>query len=194
MTTMAKTTYPKQLRLLKDEPKAHGGELMKTRAGRAQSRPLSTKESMHLVVRSTLARGEWSFTKFKNRSLIKAIVNRASKRYGVRIHSMGVVGNHIHFHLKLGNRYLYNGFIKSLTIGIAMAVTGTSRLNPVLKNQVRKFWDYRPFTRVVRGFRSFLNLKDYIGINQLEGFGLTRREAQFYFAWDRLSAKKPNTC
>lgn len=36
------------------------------------------------------------------------------------------------------------------------------------------FWDYRPFTRVIRGARAFLNTRDYIAINQLEGQGLPR--------------------
>jgi hypothetical protein len=42
-----------------------------------------------------------------------------------------------------------------------------------------RFWDYRPFTRIVQSFRAVLHLKDYIRINQLEGFGHKREDARF---------------
>jgi hypothetical protein len=62
-----------------------------------------------------------------------------------------------------------------------MAITGASRWKP-LKT---KFWDYRPFTRVVRGLRALLGLRDYIEINQMEGYGYDRSEARFYLLWER---------
>lgn len=49
------------------------------------------------------------------------------------------------------------------------------------------FWDYRPFTRVITGFRALLSLKDYIRINQLEGFGYHRDEATYMVRHRRLS-------
>lgn len=59
-----------------------------------------------------------------------------------------------------------------------MAVTGASRWK---KSSVKtKFWDYRPFTRVVRGFKAFLTLRDYIEINRYEGFGVDRDDAREY--------------
>ena len=61
-----------------------------------------------------------------------------------------------------------------------MAITGVSRW---LKSKSKlKFWDYRPFTRVIRGFRANLALKDYVAINQLEGLGVGRIEAKFILA------------
>jgi len=156
----------KQLSLLKSQNKAYGGELLKTRKGRSGPRPLDTRNTMHLVLRSSRARGRWSFLRNENQHYIKKIVARFSVRYGVRILSLANVGNHLHFHIKLGNRHAYRPFIRAVTAAIAMAVTKKSRWNKGLG----KFWDYRPFTRVVIGFRAFLKLKDYIQINQLEGF------------------------
>ncbi|MGE0764803.1 MAG: hypothetical protein AB7N80_16135, partial [Bdellovibrionales bacterium] len=45
------------------------------------------------------------------------------------------------------------------------------------KTKVSRFWDYRPFSRVVRGLRAYLSLKDYDEINELEGLGAPRGEA-----------------
>jgi hypothetical protein len=170
----------KQLKLLKSDRSNYGGELFKTRKGRSRPRPLSTHESIHLVLRSSRAQGNWSFT--RHRPQIHELTLRFARRYGVRVYSYANVGNHLHFHLKLSNRFLYAPFIRALTGAIAMAVTGTSRWKP-LKG---KFWDYRPFTRVIRGLRAILGIRDYIQINQLEGFGFTRSSARFHVECDRL--------
>jgi hypothetical protein len=63
-----------------------------------------------------------------------------------------------------------------------MAVTGASRWNKL----ELKFWDRRPFTRVVKGFKAYLNLRDYIEINRLEGFGFQKPQARFFYAWNQL--------
>ncbi len=139
---------------------------MKTRKGRLGSRPLDTRNTMHLVLRSSRAKGDWSFSKAENHRKIKSITAKFSQKYAVKILSLANVGNHLHFHIKLGNRHTYKPFIRAVTSAIAMAVTGTSRW----KKQEGKFWDYRPFTRVVMGFKALLKIKDYIRINQLEGF------------------------
>ena len=63
-----------------------------------------------------------------------------------------------------------------------MAVSGASRWNKkALKD--KKFWDYRPFTRVVRGLKAILTLKDYIHVNELEGYGYRREQARFIIGW-----------
>jgi hypothetical protein len=178
----------KQLALLKNENSAYGGELMKERKGRARPRPLSTSETMHLVLRSTKAKGDWSFARTKNRRAINAILNRFAKRYGVRVLSYANVGNHLHFHVKLSNRFLYRPFIRALTGAIAMAVTGTSRWKKLKTEAKDKFWDYRPFTRVVKSFCAFLNLRDYIRINRLEGYGYLRAQAEYFVRGDAIFA------
>jgi REP element-mobilizing transposase RayT len=176
----------KQLKLLKNEKKAYGGELLKTRKGRSGPRPLDTKNTMHLVIRSSKARGDWSFRKHAGK--IEKIVQKFSKKYGVGIISMANVGNHLHFQIKLANRYTYKPFIRAITGAIAMAVTGASRWKKV----TGKFWDHRPFTRVVQSFRGFLKLRDYIRINQIEGYGHGRVEARWILAeWLERRGRPP---
>jgi REP element-mobilizing transposase RayT len=164
-----------QLSFLKSDPSDYGGELLKTRKGRRRGRPLDTRSTMHLVLRSSRAKGEWSFRRPQNMRAVREITTRFSKRYGIRIISAANVGNHLHFHIKLGNRYTYAPFIRAITAAIAMRITGASRWN----RMEGRFWDYRPFTRVVRGLRAFLTLRDYIRINQLEGRGYARDYARW---------------
>jgi len=175
-----------QFKLLKDEPKAYGGELLKTRKGRRHGRPLDTKNTMHLVLRSSKATGEWAFWRPQNKVKIKLIISKFSQKYGIKVLSMANVGNHLHFQIKLGNRYGYKPFIRAITSAIAMAITGASRWNRLKHESKDRFWDRRPFTRVVQGLRAFLSLKNYIQINQLEGFGLQRPQARFFLAWNQL--------
>lgn len=52
------------------------------------------------------------------------------------------------------------------------------------------FWDYRPFTRVVIGYRAFLTLKDYIEINEWEGKGFRRSEAQLFVVAKEFERRK----
>jgi len=63
-----------------------------------------------------------------------------------------------------------------------MSVTGASRWKPL----AQKFWNYRPFTRIVEGARDFLNVKDYIEVNQLEGLGYRRLEARKIIADSKI--------
>ncbi len=131
---------------------------------------------MHVVLRSTQAKGTWSFARKVNRAKVDALIAKFATRYGVRLHSVANAGNHIHLHIQLANRHTYRAFIRALTGSIAMAITGVSRWNPG-KSKLR-FWDRRPFSRVGYGYRAFLRLKEYLHINQLEGFGIPRDEAR----------------
>jgi len=169
----------KQLNLLKPKSKSYGGKLRNKRKGRG-ARPIATKESMHLVLKSSKATGDWSFKKKSNAQKVSAIIKKFSRKYHVQILSIANVGNHIHLHIQLIKRGAYKPFVRAVTAAISMAITGVNRWT---KNKHKiKFWDYRPFTRVVRGFRALLTMKDYITINQLEGIGHTRIEARFMLA------------
>lgn len=179
--------------MLRKENKSYGGELLKTRKGRRGGRPLDTRNTMHLVLRSSKAKGEWSFRRPENAIKIRRIMDKFARKNGVKVLSLANVGNHLHFHIKLTNRYTYRPFIRAITAAIAMAITGASRWSKPAQNAKVRFWDYRPFTRVVHSFRAFLNLRDYIQINKLEGFGYRRNEARFILASRRGEAAYSNS-
>ncbi len=167
----------KQSEFFPKQQKAYGGLLLNTRAGRSHGRPLSSKNSMHLVLRSTRAKGALSF--LKHRATIDRILEKFARKNGVRILSLANVGNHLHIEVRLSTRHTYRAFIRAITAAIAMAVQGKSRWNKIEE----KFWDYRPFTRIVVGYKALLSLKDYIEINDLEGLGVARSKSQLALGW-----------
>jgi REP element-mobilizing transposase RayT len=162
----------KQLQFFKATEKAYGGSLLTKRKGRQHGRPLAIKQSMHLVLRSTQAKGKWRFQ--ATRDKWKPILRRFADKYGVKIISQADPGNHIHLHIRLTNRHAYKAFIRAITAAIAMAITGASRWKKV----ELKFWDRRPFTRIVIGRRGYLTVSDYVRVNELESRGYTREESR----------------
>jgi REP element-mobilizing transposase RayT len=166
---------------------AYGGDLLNTRKGRTHGRPISTRNSMHFVLRSSQAKGAWSFTRHRNK--INRILEDFAVRHGVTLKSFANVGNHLHLHVQLTNRHSYKAFIRAITAAIMMAVTGASRWKKVALPQ--KFWDRRPFSRIILGFQAALRLKDYVRINQFEGWGLSRTRAKFWLTWEKSTAVGP---
>ena len=159
---------------------------MTTRAGRKGSRPLATKNTMHFVLRSSKAKGAWSMARPQNRKKIDQIARKFAQKYGVRILSVANVGNHLHFHIQLTNLFTYKPFMRAISGAIAMAVTGVNRWTKVNDGTKLKFWDYRPFSRVIAGgMKAFLAVKDYVQINKLEGFGFKRDVAQIIVREER---------
>lgn len=152
-----------------------GGNQRTTRASR-KFRPVSTKSSMHLVMKSLRAKGPWSFLTPKNKIEIKRLVSDQSSKHGVQILSWANGGNHLHIHLKVKTTARYKRFVRALSGAIAMKISGASKTNKLKQ----KFWTQSPFTRFVHGIRDFLSLKDYLEINSIEGFGFLRPDAKLY--------------
>ncbi len=178
-----------QLKLFKNEASSYGGDLLKSRKGRARPRPLASRSTMHLVLRSTKAKGQWSFLRLENGKKIRTIVEKFANKHGVKIISLANVGNHLHFHIKLSNRHSYRPFIRAITSAIAMAVTGRNRWTADAAKRdksstnrsssaAEKFWDRRPFTRIVQSYLGYLKLSDYIKLNRWEGFGVAKSQAR----------------
>lgn len=163
-----------QLKLFKKHKSDYGGELQNYRRGRQGPRPISTKHSMHLVMRSTKATQNWSMRKPRHKAKIKNILNKFAKKFGVELLDGANVGNHLHLEIRLSNRNTYKPFIRAITAAIAMAITGASRWN----QKKIKFWDHRPFSRIAETWREVFNLRQYIRINRFEGIGFGREEAR----------------
>ena len=185
---MQEKTKREHFESLKNNPLAYGGRLFNTRKGRSRGRPLSARHTMHLVLRSSLAREAWSFSASESRVKIDNIVRRFSIRNQVRVISYANVGNHLHFHIQLTRISSYQPFIRAVTSAIAMAVTGVSRwqawdqlfkYRPAGRRKRYRFWTGRPFTRIIVGSSSLMRMRDYIKINQLEGAGIGRESARW---------------
>lgn len=110
---------------LKPHKKFFGGALL---AGKRKSiRPLSSKDSIHFVLRSQWAMGRDSFLAPRNKSSIERIIRRFALKFGVRIYRQTFNSNHIHLLLRITNRVLYRAFIKAVPGKIASHVIGVNR-------------------------------------------------------------------
>lgn len=175
-----------QLQLLPKDVRFFGGQFLHKK--RKRRRPLSTKEPIHLVMRSSWAMGNHAFTRPQNKKAIEAITTSLAKKYGVRIYQKAIVSNHLHFVLRIQNRDSYKGFVRLLTGKIASHIMGgqsfTSFLNHVrgdrsgqngsiqeIQGKGQQFWQFRPFSRVMTWGRDFKGTCKYVIRNTLEALG-----------------------
>lgn len=154
-----------------------GGTLLR-KAKNRHDRPVSAKLPMHIVLKSSKAKGRFSFGTAKNSRAIKQIIDNHCAKFGVKRIQYANNFNHLHLLLKFPSRRIYLRFIRSLTGAIALAVSGANKMKN-LKSVfgAKKFWDFRPFTRVVYGFRGYKIAKDYVMLNRLEALGVLPKRA-----------------
>ena len=174
-------------------------------------RPFSAKKAVHLVMKSRLAIGERSMWRKSHKLAIEDCVNRQARESGVKLYSFVNVGNHLHLVIKAESRSDYRRFVRSVSGLIARIVLGRERgskrtggvetidarrdqkgrsESPVGGDATElklRFWDARPFTRIVEWGRDFTHLTKYILKNRLEAFGFSTASARYYA--DLLNAR-----
>ena len=149
-----------------------GGSLTTKARGRT-ARPISSKDPMHVVLKSTKAVGKFSFGHKSNVRQVNEIVRRHCKKYGVKLIEFSNNFNHIHLLVRFPSRAIYLRFIRSLTGSLALAISGASKLRGLKSIFGGKgFWDFRPFTRVVKSWRGYKVARDYVVLNQLEAMDI----------------------
>ena len=144
--------------------KYFGGAFLKNSNPKVK-RPISTKRSMHLVMRSTRATGFQSFLKKDKR--IRELIAVQASFFGVKIYMQANGGNHLHLIILPRSRDAFNGFVRAITGLIARVVLGVERGSP----KCIKFWDKRPFTRIIEWGREFRYVCGYLLQNTLEALG-----------------------
>ena len=93
---------------------SHGGALRKQRAGRG-SRPLSTKDPLHLVLKiHREALGSGSLRSPQRMKLIHELVRTYSRRFLIKIEQISVQGDHLHLLIRTRRRSLYRHFFRVL--------------------------------------------------------------------------------
>lgn len=151
-----------------------GGSLCRTRRGRT-ARPMSAKHPVHIVLRSSKAKGAQSLRHHSRINHVNRLFASICKDHGVRVHEYANVGNHIHALVKIPNRQVYLRWIRKLTARIACLATGAKKGT----RSEGKFWDFRPYTRIVKGWRGFKIARDYVYLNHLEAIGVVFRKTSF---------------
>jgi hypothetical protein len=145
--------------------KEFGGSSL--RGNPREARPISTKRPVHLVMRSTMARGERSLLKRGRAKQIEDLVYRLGKEKGVKVYRFANSGNHLHFLLLPGSRAAFNAYVRAISGLIARLSLGVERG----RGKGLQFWDARPFTRIVEWGREFGTVSKYILQNTLEAIG-----------------------
>ena len=157
-----------QLSFLPNARLDHGGE---TNIGkRKQARPFDPKRAIHLVLRSSRARGEWSFLSPSHSRKTERLIQFLADKNDIRIYRFANVGNHLHLLLRAKVRRSFQTFLRNLAGAIASLVTGAKKSNPI-----GKFWDHLAYTRIVSWGREFKGLQAYLVKNLFEAAGLLNR-------------------
>jgi REP element-mobilizing transposase RayT len=153
--------------LFKKAPAEFGGELLKKSHAKC-ARPISTKCALHVVLRSTLAKDKLSFLSCKRRAQIENTIRKQAATFNIKIYRLAINSNHVHLLVKFYERESYRMFIRAITGLIAGITLGIKRGKAMLV----KFWDYRPYTRIISWGRDFKITSEYVIQNILEATGV----------------------
>ncbi|MCM2277259.1 MAG: transposase [Oligoflexia bacterium] len=156
---------------------AHGGGPAVGK--RKERRPFDPRQALHVVLRSSKARGELSMLHPRHCNPVRALVWRLKERWGVRVYQYANAGNHLHLLVRARSRASWQGFIRELAGGVAMIVTGAKKGNPLNPGKAagaRGFWDHLVFTRIVSFGRDFRNVAAYVLKNLWEASGVPVRK------------------
>lgn len=150
----------KQMKLFSEKiMKEFGGNLSSV-GKRKGARPLVFSKPMHLVLKTSKAKGKYAFSPTDHR--LKQLIQKMGYKFGVKIYSVAQNWSHIHVVIKLPNRLAYQKFIRALTGAM------------VLKLKAAKgFFDMAPYTKIASWGQQFQNLKLYSLKNELQARGLT---------------------
>ncbi|MBK9293923.1 MAG: transposase [Oligoflexia bacterium] len=149
--------------------KYFGGAYLKNSHAKV-ARPITTKRSMHLVLRALMAKGEFSL--LRKERIIKELIYNQAKTFGVRVYRLANGGNHLHLIIMPRSREAFHAFIRSISGLIVREVLGAQRGCPQLGAKGKfRFWDKRPFTRIVEWGREYKSLNNYLDQNALEAWG-----------------------
>jgi REP element-mobilizing transposase RayT len=172
--------------------KAHGGSLATSR--RRTRRPLLNRKPVHLVLRTDFATGSRSLT--KNRPLVVTILRKYARRFKVRIYNFAICSNHIHCLIKGKSRRLLQNFFRVVAGQIAQKLLHLhpftrmedARLErqraqkPAHPKNLRTFWSYLAFTRIVGWGKDYRNVTAYITQNTKEANGAPyKKRERFLF-------------
>jgi len=147
----------------KNYPKEFGGSLLLGK--RKEARPLSIKHPIFMTLKST-------HTSFFNPSMIslERIIRSYAYKYQIKIHELSLNWNHIHFAISIPSKKNYLAFIRTLTAQLVRVLSKAKGKN------LKGLFDLRPHSRIVSWGRELKAVLNYIILNQMEAWGLIRRD------------------
>ncbi len=166
--------------------KQFGGSLLK-KSNPKVARTLSTKHAMHLVLKSSMAVGKYSMRSAKNQKLVAQLLRKVAQQYGIRIVEFANMGNHLQLLIQLPQRQAFAPFIRSITGGIAQKITGATKINSIKKimndsthAELEKFWDFRPWSRLVETKKTYRLATDVLIHMYLESIAMITARSRDY--------------
>jgi hypothetical protein len=163
-----------QLTFWNPAARSHGGADSVGKEKKA--RPIATKRPMHLIFRSSRAKGAWSFLHSRNQAKLEAHLKATARRFGVKVYRFANVGNHFHLLVQAKRREDLQNFLRVFAQGVVFLITGARKGNPV-----GKFWDALAYSRIVEWGRDWKGMLNYLGKNLLEGHGMPRDRVDWWF-------------
>lgn len=155
---------------------SHGGSIRQLRKGR-QFRPLSTRKPHHVVFKADKVALKLNFRSPRTYKLIKRIINRYAKRFFIKVEQCSVNFDHIHLNIRVPRRAMSHHFLRVVAGQIAQEYQKANLVREVTdtpgkEKKFMKVWKFRPFTRVVHGWRAYLTVRNYIQLNEKEATGV----------------------
>ncbi len=142
---------------------------------------------MHLVLRSSSATGAKSFLRSKFTARIRALIRKQAQINGVKLYGVANKGNHFHLLILPRSRKAYLNFVRAISGLIARVVSGQERGKAKINNSTsskaadlgqrtaafspKKFWDQRPFSRIIEWGRNFRIAKITLERGTIESIG-----------------------
>jgi REP element-mobilizing transposase RayT len=143
----------------------HGGGLRESQ--RKLARPFDSAKHLHVTLRSSRARGQWSFLRDKNYKIISRLIYLYSARFNVKVVRFANAGNHIHLLLHSRSRQNFQNFLRVLAGMIPRAIANAEK-----GRAIGKFWDSLAYSKLISWGRQLARTSNYVLRNELEGLGL----------------------
>ena len=158
---------------------------------------MAYKRAMHVVLRSSWAKGSYSFRHPKNRRFIEKLLIETALRFNVKLYRRAIVGNHLHLIILCPCQESYHGFISVVSGRCASHVMNYQSFKSFVKiagggsaggaptsahkgkaaNEAelfgvgQRFFNFRPFTRILHWGVDFKKSCSYLLKNTLEALG-----------------------
>ena len=158
---------------------SHGGSLRRKRSGR-RFRPLSAQKPVHLVLKANRFHMRTGFRSHQAHQIVVRTIKRYAKMFFIKVEQVAICGDHCHLLVRLPRRAQGQHFFRVVAgqiaqefgkQGLLKSVTGTPKVAKKIQVKQPKLWLFRPFTRVVNGFRGYKIVRDYIQLNKKEAEG-----------------------
>jgi putative transposase len=147
---------------------AYGGELRRRSGGRGY-RPLSSREPIHLIFKiHKSALRQRSLRAPRCFMLASRIIKKYAARFYVSIEHCSIQADHIHILIRAPKRAHFHNFFRVVAGQIAQQFENQGWVTDTPQG----LWKYRPFSRVIRGWKALKIVRNYISLNECEARGL----------------------